>query len=260
MLSFTDTHAHIHFETDFAEINNIIKNAKENNINRLITVGISVKDSIRALEIANKFENVYSSVGIHPQDCGDYTNDDYNKLFELCKNKKVIAIGEIGLDYFREYVEKDRQKEVFRNMLKLSLEVKKPVIIHNREANRDCLDIMDKYLGGGKANGGIFHCFSGGKDVIKWAIDNNFYISYAGQVTYKSASDLKDTLKYVPKDRLLIETDSPYLAPVPKRGKKNEPSYCIYTAEFISKEINISIEKLSEVTESNFNTLFGEQL
>ncbi len=260
MATFTDTHAHIHFDNFSQDIDNIINRSLQNGINRIVTIGINVDDSIKAVELANKHDNIYAAVGVHPQDCKDFNDKDYNKLLELSKNKKVIAIGEIGLDYYREYVKKHKQISTFESMLELSKVAKKPVIIHNREANSDCIAIMDDMLGGGKGNGGIFHCFSGGLDVIKWALDNNFFISFAGQITYKSATDLRDNLKYVPLDRIFIETDCPYLAPVPKRGKSNEPSYAIYTAEFIAKEFNISIEEFSSYTENNFNSLFGRQI
>lgn len=257
MATFTDTHAHLHFDDFKNDIDNVIENSINNGVSRIITVGINVADSKKAINLASKYENIYATVGIHPQDCKNFNEKDYLELKELATNKKVIAIGEIGLDYYRMYVEKEKQQDTFKKMLFLANELKKPVIIHNRDANEDCINIMDSIVGKGKGYGGIFHCFSGGQDVIDWALDNDFYISYAGQVTYKSAEDLRKSLKKIDLNKILVETDCPYLSPVPMRGKRNESANVLHTASFIAKELNISVEEFSSYTENNFNTLFN---
>lgn len=260
MIKLTDTHAHIHIPPLADDIEGVVVRALNNGVERIVTVGINSADSAEALKTALMFQNVYAAVGIHPEDCESFSETSCAEILRMASHKKVIAVGEIGLDLYRDYAPIHIQEEVFRRMLEVSKEVKKPVIIHNREASTECLAVLNEELGGGKSLGGIFHCFSGGEDIIKWALDNNFYISYAGQLTYKSAGNLRETLKYIPINRIFVETDSPYLAPVPFRGKVNEPANVLWTATFAAKELGIEIEELAERLEENFNNLFGHLL
>lgn len=257
MVNLTDTHAHIHMAPLCQDLEGVVARAAEAGVKRIVTVGVNAADSAVALETAHRFENVYAAVGVHPEDSSAYIDSDYDLLLKMAADEKVIAVGEIGIDFYRDYAPAAVQERVFRQMTELSKQVKKPVIIHNREADEACIRVLSDTLGSGKGFGGIFHCFSGSVDVINWALDNGFYISYAGQVTYKSAQNLRDTLKLVPLDRLFVETDCPYLAPVPKRGKTNEPAYTAFTADFVAGELGISTLQLAQQLETNFINLFG---
>lgn len=175
----------------------------------------------------------------------------------MLRSDKVIALGEIGLDFYRNHSPQERQEDVFAILLDLAVAEEKPVIIHNRDATSRCMDVMDPIIGSRERNG-IIHCFNGDKDFLRWALDNGFYISYAGPVTYKKSDDLRETLKYVPAERLFIETDCPYLAPMPYRGKTNEPARTVFTAETVCAEKGLSLQELAHRLEENFRTLFGD--
>ncbi len=260
MAKLTDTHAHIHMPPLSDDIEGVVSRAFNNGVERILTVGVNPEDSKEALKTALMFPNVYAAAGIHPEDWESFSEEACGELFRTASHKKVIAVGEIGLDFYRDYAPAPVQEKVFRRMLEMSRELKKPVIIHNREASSRCLAVLEEELGRGRSAGGIFHCFSGGDDIIKWALDNNFYISYAGQLTYKSAGTIRETLKLVPADRMFVETDSPYLAPVPLRGKTNEPANVAYTAAFAAKELGVETEELALRLEKNFDDLFGRML
>ena len=239
------------------DLQGVVARAAQEGIWRIITVGVNRADSLEAVKTAESFENVFAAVGVHPEDSQNYNDEDFDVLLSLAQREKVVAVGEIGLDFYRDYGPIHIQERVFRQMTELAKQVKKPVIIHNREADEACIKVLDETFGANVGFGGVFHCFSGSRSVIKWALDNGFYISYAGQVTYKSAADLRDTIKYVPLERLLVETDCPYLAPVPKRGKVNEPAYCVHTGAFIAGELGIDFEEFASVLEKNTETLFS---
>lgn len=255
----TDTHAHIHMADTFADPAAVIKRAKDAGVGRIITIGTNYSDSLSALKLADDNDNIYAAAGVHPQDVSSYADNDYSAFRDLASSHKVIAIGEIGLDFYRDLSQTDRQDEVFRQMLRLSIEARKPVIIHNRNAGDDCIRTLKEELGG-CPHGGVFHCFDGDMRVLDFALQNNFYVSYAGQVTYKSAGNIRDALVATPLERLLIETDSPYLAPVPMRGNINEPANIIHTANFIANILNIDIIELGQILENNFKNLFFKGL
>lgn len=236
---------------------NVVKKAFDVGVERIITVGIDLDDSKTAVNLASKFANVYATAGVHPHDCESYIDSDCKAFLELVENKKVLAIGEIGLDFYRDIAPRPTQEKVFSSMLSLSLEAKKPVVIHCRDAGKRCRDILDEHLGGGASLGGILHCFNGDKLMMDWALDNGFYLSFAGSVTYKNAVIIQDALKIAPKDRILIETDCPYLSPEPMRGKTNEPANLIYTADFLAYLIGVEMHELSHILEENFRRLFG---
>lgn len=253
-LFFTDTHAHVHFD-DFKSVN-FLENCIFKSVKRIITIGIDLKDSQRALDFTSKHKGVYAACGVHPHDSEKFSIAQMEYFENMLKNEKVIAVGEIGLDYFRNLSPKDKQIGAFLAFADIALYNKKPMIIHNRDASKDVISTLDSVV---KSNfyGGIIHCFDGDKSLLKWALDKGFYISYAGPLTYSKADDLRSTVKYVPINRILIETDSPYLTPMPFRGVKNDPSYVVYTAYTLSKLANIRIDKLAEQLENNLKNLFG---
>jgi len=253
-LFFTDTHAHVHFDT-FKEMDFVQKCIK-NSVRRVVTVGIDLEDSKSAISLANKINGVYATCGVHPHDAEKFSLQTLSQFEELIEDKNVIAVGEIGLDYFRNYSDRKIQKDVFLTFLDIALFHKKPIIIHNRDATDDLIDILDSSLKN-EFYGGIIHCFSGDKKLLRFALNKGFYISYAGTLTYNKAEELRDTVNFVPVDRLLIETDAPFLTPMPFRGKVNDPSYVIYTAYTLSKLKKIELTHLLEKLEKNFINLFG---
>lgn len=256
---FTDTHAHIHMPPLASDTPNIIKRAQERGVKRIVTVGIDLENSQDALNTAKKYKDVYATVGVHPHDCQTYKDAHYNEYLRMAADEKVLAIGEIGLDFYRDVSPRPIQEKVFAQMLALSTDAKKPVVIHNRDAGNRSTAILDDYLGGGKSLGGIMHCFNGEKIMMDWALDNGFYLSFAGQITYKSAEIIQNALKYAPIERILIETDCPYLAPIPMRGKTNEPANLVYTADFVAFTLNIETEDLAEILENNFARLYKRE-
>lgn len=251
----TDTHAHLHFPELSANLADHISNASKVGVNRFITVGINRKDSLKAVELAENYENIFASAGVHPHDASGFSHLDLDFFANTFKKEKVIAVGEIGLDYFRNHSPKDIQKDVFAVFLDLSLSEKLPFIIHNREATGDLIDTADPIVGK-KNYGGIIHCFNGDKDLMRWALDSGLIISFAGNLTYKKADELREALKYIPTDRLLVETDCPYLAPMPFRGKLNTPANVIFTAYTVCKVKKIDYKSLLLTMEDNLSKLF----
>lgn len=210
------------------------------------------------MEYAKNINGFYSSIGVHPHDAKNFKNSDIDKFESLLDNEKIVAVGEIGLDFFRNISEKSLQEKVFLTFLDMACYKEKPIIIHNREASEDIIKNVDKIYKNSNTLKGIIHCFNGDKNLLKWALDKGFFISFAGPVTYKKNNQLRDTLNYVPLDRIFIETDCPYLTPEPFRGKVNEPSYVVYTAYTLSKFLKIKMQKLAEQLEKNLLKLFGK--
>jgi len=220
----------------------------------LITIGCDKEEIKKAIKIANKYENVYASIGYHPYDVNEITDEDLKDLKELArKEEKVIAIGECGLDYYRDITPKDKQVYFFEKQIEMAKQLNLPLIVHSREANRDTEDILENYAP--FEAGGIIHCFGGDLQMMEKCIDMGFYISFAGNITYPKAESLREVLKRVPLDRLLLETDSPFLAPQKKRGKPNKPSYIFYTRDFVANLLGISPEELEKITDENAKKL-----
>jgi len=253
---FTDSHAHIHFSPLSDELDNVIDRARENGVNRIVTVGIDLADSRKAKAVSAKYENVFYTAGIHPHDASEFTITQISDFEAMLADPKCIAVGEIGLDYYRNHSPHDKQKQVFLTFLDMALANNKPVIIHNRDASKDCIEVLESMMKGRERNG-IIHCYNGDRDMMKWALDNGFYISYAGPVTYDKSEELRSTVKYVPADRLLIETDSPYLTPAPFRGKTNEPAHVVYCANEICNINNTTLYDFAVQLEYNYTQLFG---
>jgi TatD DNase family protein len=250
-----DTHAHlnaIQYEEDIVEV---IQRAKTERVSHIVVVGFD-KDTIkRAMELTEQYEMIYAAVGWHPVDAIDMTDEDLEWIKALASHPKVVAIGEMGLDYYWDKSPKDIQMDVFRRQIRLAKEVKLPIIIHNRDATEDVVKILKKE--NASEVGGIMHCFTGSLEVAKQCMDMNFYISFGGPVTFKNAKKPKEVATEIPLERLLIETDCPYLTPHPFRGKRNEPSYVKYIAEQIAELKGLSFEEVAKITSDNAMKLFG---
>jgi len=252
---FIDSHAHLDdkiFETDR---DNLISSLYDNDVEAVLNPGADLQSSKEALLMANKYSFIYAAVGCHPHDTKYMSDEHMNEFIEMAKNKKVIGIGEIGLDYYYDNSDRDTQRKWFREQIRLAKELNLPYIVHDRDAHEDILRIMkEEHYDGAR---GILHCYSGSVELSKEFIKLGFYISLAGPVTYKNARVPKLVAKEVPFDKLLIETDSPYLTPVPYRGKRNEPKYVKYVAEEIARIRNVSIDEVAEKTKENFKRLFN---
>ncbi len=230
----------------------VIERAKNAGIEVIITIGSDLGSNIGGIGLSERYDSVYATVGIHPHDAKDFSDDIYHKLREWTSKEKVVAIGEIGLDYHYDNSPRETQREVFKRQLALAKETGLPVVIHSREAKKDTLEII-KDSGIDK---GVFHCFSGDMDMAERGMAMGFYISIAGPVTFKNSRKLREIAKAIPDDYLLIETDAPYLTPEPFRGKRNEPAYIVHIARTVSEIRGISIEDLARITTLNAKRLF----
>lgn len=250
-----DTHVHVNAEQFNEDLEDVIERAQEAGVNNMVVVGFDRPTITRAMELIETYEFMYAAVGWHPVDAIDMTEEDLKWIEELSSHPKVVAIGEMGLDYHWDKSPKAIQMEVFRKQIQLAKKVGLPIIIHNREATADIVNILKEEEA--SEVGGIMHCFSGSAETAMECIDMNFYISLGGPVTFKNAKKPKEVAAAVPLDRLLIETDCPYLAPHPYRGKRNEPSYVKLVAEQIAEIKQLSVEEVSKATTDNAKKLFG---
>ncbi len=249
-----DSHAHIDDKKFNDDRDATIVRALENGIGGILNAGADMFSSARAVELAERYEAVYAAVGIHPHDAKEAREADYSKLAEWADRPKVVAIGEIGLDYHYDFSPRDVQKTVLIRQLDLARQLGKPVIIHDREAHADILSIMKKE---GAGLTGVFHCFSGSMEMAREVLAMGLYLSFAGPVTFANAHKLKEVARDIPLERLLVETDSPYLTPEPYRGRRNEPAYVQYVAETIAALRNVEPEYLAKITTENTKRLFG---
>jgi len=255
MTSFVDSHCHINFPELYQNIDSILSKMSSNKVTHALCVSVTLDKLPDIFKIANTYAHIFASVGVHP-DYEDIKEPSVEELCRLAKENKVVAIGETGLDYFRVQGDLTWQRDRFRTHIKAAIQSNLPLIIHTRNAAEDTLKIMQEE--GANQVGGVMHCFTESLDVALEAIKLNFYISFSGIVTFKNATDLKEVVKAIPLDRMLIETDSPYLAPVPYRGKINDPSNVIHVAEEIAKLKNISVEEVGQITTQNFFKLFSK--
>ena len=248
-----DSHCHLDYEPLISDINKIILNAKKNNVTNLLTIGTSLESSKRVLEIVEKYENVYGAIGIHPNSTTNNLSD-LNELVDIKKkSKKIIAFGETGLDYFYKRSEKNDQIQSFEKHIQFAISEKVPVIIHTRDSDEDTISIIKKYYTKTKF---LIHCFTGSLDFAKNLLDLECLISFSGIITFKKSTDLRNVVKYVPMEKMLIETDSPYLSPDPFRGKSNEPANVKIVAENIALIKEIALEEVANTTTKNFKKFF----
>ncbi|KIL71991.1 putative deoxyribonuclease YcfH [Bacillus badius] len=249
-----DTHVHLNAEQYKEDIEEVIGRAQEAGVENMVVVGFDRPTIEKAMELIEKYDFLYASVGWHPVDAIDMQYEDLAWLEELAAHPKVVALGEMGLDYHWDKSPADIQKEVFRKQIRLAKKVKLPIIIHNREATQDIVDILKAE--GAEEVGGIMHSFSGSVETAHECIGMNFYISLGGPVTFKNAKKPKEVAAAVPLDKLLIETDCPYLTPHPYRGKRNEPAYVKLVAEQIAELKGLDYEEVASATTENARQLF----
>ena len=257
---FVDSHCHIdgkEFDHDRAEV---VERARDAGLRFMLNIGTGSPksdDFARAVRVAETFENVYAAIGVHPHDAIEYDDAAEKHLIDLAQSsKKVIAWGEIGLDFYYDHSPRDAQMEVFRRQIRTARALNLPIIIHSREANDETVEILRQETARPDFPGGIMHCFGGTAEMAESLLEIGFLISFAGNVTFKNADNLRDAARVVPLDRLLIETDCPFLTPVPFRGRRNEPGFVVHTARFLAEFYEIELEILAEKTTENFTNFF----
>jgi TatD DNase family protein len=249
-----DSHAHLEMKEFDSDREEVIRRAGSEGVDYIVTVGTNLKLSLKATTLADKYENIYATIGIHPHDVvktNNKTLDDLKELFNT--RKKIVAYGEIGLDFFRNISSQEKQLELFGLQLELAKELNLPVVIHNREAHKQTLETIKA----SSVRRGVFHCFSGDYNMARKCIELGFYISIPGVVTFDKAKTIQDVVGRVPLSSLLLETDAPYLAPVPHRGIRNEPSFIVHTAKKVAEIKQIPWEEVAQETSTNAINLFG---
>lgn len=249
-----DTHAHIDMEDFEPDFEQMLARAAQNGVEKIIIPAVEPSTFERVIKTAQKHENLYAATGVHPSDAKTFSPDALEKMEEMIKQPKVIAVGEIGLDYYWDKSFNDLQKDVFSAQIEFAKKHKKPIIVHDREAHGDTLEILK--MTNAHETGVIMHCFSGSPEFALECVKEGFYIALGGVVTFKNAKKMKEVAKVVPLEKLLVETDSPYLTPEPYRGKRNEPAYVKYAAQEIANIRGISFEELAKATTENAMRVF----
>ena len=249
-----DSHCHLDHEPLLSDLDNVLKRSKKVGIKKLLTISTSLDSFTRIKKIVNKDEIIYGTIGIHPHETNNDTIDSEFIVKNLLENKKIIGIGETGLDFFYNNSEKNKQIDSFRIHIEASLKANVPIIIHSREAEEETFNILNEYKD--EKLKILMHCFTGTQIFAEKLLEFNSYFSASGIITFKNSTDLQKTFKSLPLEKILIETDSPFLAPVPNRGKKNEPSFIDFTATKLAEIKEIDKSKLIKVTTDNFNNLF----
>lgn len=252
-----ESHAHYEDERFNEDRKELLESFSDNGIGYVVNVASSLKTVDKTMELIKEYDFMYGSVGVHPEECAPLQESDIERFKELSKNPKVVAIGEIGLDYYWNEPDPEIQKKWFIRQLELAKEVNLPVIIHSRDAAKDTLDIMKEYHA--EQVGGVVHCFSYSVEMAQEFIKMGFYIGVGGVVTFKNGKKLKEVVEQIPLERILIETDCPYMAPVPHRGKRNSSLYLPYIVEEIARIKNVSCETVIEVTEANAKRMYQIQ-
>lgn len=252
---FIDTHAHLFYPNFEGELDEVISRAKQNRIDYILVPATDLKTAEQVIELTKKYDMVYGAVGVHPHDTKDWDESLIPKIEKLANNKKIVAIGEIGLDYYYDFSPKEKQIEAFKAQIELALKLDMPVIIHNRDSDEDMMEIIRSYCGSGLK--GQFHCFNGSVEDAMELVGMNFMISFTGNITYKKADNLRRILQHIPPENLLLETDSPFMTPVPHRGKRNEPAYVKLVAEKIAELHKLRIEDVAKITSFNAFRIFG---
>lgn len=250
-----DTHAHLNDERLLPEVENIIKDMPKDNLEAIINVGYDLKSSQISVDLANKYNNIYAAVGIHPHDAQKAERSAYDYFSSVSANKKVVAYGEIGLDFYYDYSPREKQQRVFLEQLELAHSLKLPIIIHLRDAYQLMLDLLKsnkRYL----EYGCVLHCYSGSKEMLKEFSKLDIYFSFGGAITFKNAIEKPDVIRQTPLDRLLLETDCPYMTPVPFRGKLNYPKYIDLVAQSVANFTSKTHEEIVQITTKNAKNLF----
>ncbi len=249
-----DSHAHLEMGDFEHDRDDVLARARQAGIGIIITVGTNLEDCHKAVSLSEKYQEVYAAIGIHPHDVKGIDGNTYRTLKTLALCDKVVALGEIGLDFYRNRSPRQIQIRRFGEQLEIAGELQLPVIIHDRDAHEETVQILKA---GKRERGGVIHCFSGDTVMAKQCLDMGFYISIPGPVTYPKAARITEVVRYVPMERILVETDCPFLTPQPHRGSRNEPAYVVHTARKISEIKKISTEDVERITSENAKTLFG---
>lgn len=252
-----DTHAHLNDKQYDIDRNEVIKRARENGVERIITVSTDVASSVENITLTQNYDFIYTAVGVHPHDVIDLNNNIISALTDFASYPRVVAVGEIGLDYYYDNSPREVQKMWFTKQISLARNLKLPIIVHDRDAHEDTMAILKSE--NAKEIGGVLHCYSGSAEMAREVLNMNFMISIAGPVTFKNASRLPEVLRYIPDDMLMIETDSPYLAPEPLRGKRNEPANVKLIAQKIAKIKGKPLDYIEKITTDNAKRLFKIQ-
>ena len=248
-----DTHSHIDMDNYKDRFEEVLKTAFEYGVEKIVIPGVEPSGIERILSLCEKYENIYGAVGIHPEEVNYFDENSEKLLKEYLKHEKIIAVGEIGLDYYWDKSQTEKQKEIFEKQILIAKEAKKPVLVHDREAHQDTFEILKKT--NAAEIGVVMHCFSGSPEFAAECVKEGFYIALGGVTTFKNAKKAKEVAKTVPLDRLLLETDAPYMTPVPYRGKENQPAYVKFVAQEIANLRNISFEEVAKATTENAQRL-----
>ena len=253
-----DSHAHLDMKEFYSDRDQVIERALSGNVRHIITVGIDILSSLNAMRLTKTYPCVFALIGIHPHNADNAHKNDLEKISLIAKQEKIVAIGETGLDFYRNRSPREKQIKLFKQQIDIAISLCLPVVIHDREAHTETLKILSSF----KRNRltGMIHCFSGDYNLARIFIDMGYYISIPGTVTFKNASQIQDVARRVPLNKILIETDAPFLAPTPYRGKRNEPSYIIHTAQKVANLRGISFEEVSHHTSKNACQLFNLSL
>ncbi len=248
-----ETHVHFDDKRFDDDRDEVIKESFTKGITKIVNIGADMKSSKNSVMLSNKYEYVYSTVGVHPHDVKNMTTEDLVQMKKWAKNEKVVAIGEIGLDYYYEYSDKETQRKWFIEQLKLAKELDMPVVIHSRDADNECYEIITKY----RPRNAVIHCFSGSKELALKYVEMGYYIGVGGVVTFKNARKLVEVVKSIPLEKILLETDAPYLTPEPHRGERNSSIYLEYVAKKIANLKETSLENVENTTFDNAMSFYG---
>jgi TatD DNase family protein len=251
-----DSHAHIQGKEYAGEAEAVIKRAHEAGVDKIIAVGGAgdMSSNTEAIALANLFASVYATVGMHPHDAKDVGEDELRALRELTAHPNVVAVGETGLDYYYDHSPRDVQRRVFSQFIRMARETDLPIVVHERDAAQEAAELL-RAEGGGELRG-VIHCFTGNYEAARAYLDLGFYLSFTGIITFKNAEPLRDVVRQIPLDTILVETDAPYLTPVPHRGKRNEPAYVRFVAETVANVRSITVEEVGRITSANAQNLF----
>ncbi|MCH7762446.1 MAG: TatD family hydrolase [Candidatus Marinimicrobia bacterium] len=251
-MNLIDTHCHLFYENLKSDLDSVLNRAFDLGVSRFVCVGTNMTDSRECLKLAKQYDTIYSSAGVHPHDAKDVSDDYLDQIADLMTSDRMVAVGEVGLDYYRNISEPETQKKIFREQMELAQQLQKPVIFHNRDADEDVIQVLSECPG----VTGVAHCFSSDLETAKTFLDYGYYISFSGNLTFKN-SPLPDVARELPLDKILVETDSPYLSPMPFRGKPNEPGRTRYVAEKLAEIHNVPLDVIAEKTTANAEALFG---
>jgi TatD DNase family protein len=261
-----DAHCHLNFKAFENDLEEVIKRATQNDVSKIINAGTNLETSKIAIELAQKYPGLYATAGIHPHHADKLEDNWEEKLIALAKKQKVLAIGETGIDYFNYesngITDKKLQKDLFEKQIHIAQQLRLPLMIHNRQAGKEVLEILEKNKSSLVNPPGLFHCFSGDLTFLKKVLNLGFFVGFDGNITYEGIArgetiPLSELVKFAPPDRIIVETDAPYLAPIPHRGSRNEPSYVIIVAEFIAKIKQLPVETVIQKTTENTFTVFN---